>query len=86
MKYISTRGGCVPQNFEQVLLTGLAPDGGLFVPENLPKFSIGEMEEMQSLDYSDLVIKIISPFVDGEIPDSDLREIVRELPWPNSGV
>ena len=78
MKYISTRGGCVPQNFEQVLLTGLAPDGGLFVPENLPKFSIVEIGEMQSLDYSDLVIKIISPFVDGEIPDSDLREIVRE--------
>ena len=78
MKYISTRGGCAPQSFEQVLLTGLAPDGGLFVPENLPKFSIGEIEGMQSLDYSDLVIKIISPFVDGEIPDSDLREIVRE--------
>ncbi|MEE2608563.1 MAG: hypothetical protein VX928_07395, partial [Pseudomonadota bacterium] len=32
MKYISTRGGCSPQTFEQVLLTGLAPDGGLFVP------------------------------------------------------
>ena len=39
MKYISTRGGVAPQNFEDVVLTGLAPDGGLFVPETLPTFS-----------------------------------------------
>ena len=43
MKYISTRGGCSPQNFEQVLLTGLAPDGGLFIHQTLPVVSNNEI-------------------------------------------
>ena len=69
MKYISTRGGCSPQNFEQVLLHGLAPDGGLFIPQTLPTVSTAEIRAMQSLSYADLAFKLVAPFVDGEIPD-----------------
>ena len=76
MKYISTRGGCPPQNFEEVLLTGLAPDGGLFVPQNLPKLSNTDIESLRSLSYSDLAIEIISPFIGGEIPAEDLQKII----------
>ncbi len=76
MKYISTRGQAPAQSFEQVLLTGLAPDGGLYVPEELPKFSKEEIAQMAGLNYPQLAQKIITPFIDGAIPDDDLEEII----------
>jgi len=76
MRYISTRGKAPAQTFEQVLLTGLAPDGGLYVPEQLPTFSKAEMEQMAGLSYPELAHKIITPFVDGAIPDDVLKEII----------
>ncbi len=76
MKYISTRGGVAPQSFEEVLLTGLAPDGGLFVPETLPQLSADEIENLKSLSYSELAFKIVSPFVAGEIPAEELEKII----------
>ncbi|MDB3909803.1 threonine synthase, partial [Gammaproteobacteria bacterium] len=78
MKYISTRGGCSPQSFEQVLLTGLAPDGGLYVPAELPRFSEQEIASWQGLSYPDLVLKVIAPFIGDEIPADALRKIVEE--------
>lgn len=76
MKYISTRGQCPSQNFEQVLLTGLAPDGGLYVPESVPHFGLDEIASWRELPYPDLAMKVIAPFVDGEIPEADLKEII----------
>ena len=78
MKYISTRGGCPPQNFEQVLLSGLAPDGGLFIPQTLPTFSAEQIEAMKSLQYADLALEVVTPFVDGEIPTSQLKKVIDE--------
>ena len=78
MKYISTRGGCPPQNFEQVLLSGLAPDGGLFIPQTLPTFSAEQIETMKSLQYADLALEVVTPFVDGEIPTSQLKKVIDE--------
>ena len=78
MKYISPRGGCPPQNFEQVLLSGLAPDGGLFIPQTLPTFSAEQIEAMKSLQYADLALEIVTPFVDGEIPTSQLKKVIDE--------
>lgn len=76
MKYISTRGQSPAQNFEQVLLTGLAPDGGLYVPESMPTFTHAEIAGWRDLSYPDLAMKVIAPFVDGEIPEADLKEII----------
>ena len=76
MKYISTRGQAPALDFEQVLLTGLASDGGLYVPESLPTFSRAEIAAMAALDYPQLALKIISPFVDDCIPADDLKRIV----------
>lgn len=76
MKYISTRGGVAPQTFEQVLLTGLAPDGGLFVPETLPRFSMAEISSWRELSYPELALKIVSPFVADEIPAEELKRII----------
>ncbi len=78
MKYISTRGRSPVCNFEQVLLTGLAPDGGLYVPESLPTFSVQEISSWSGLPYHELAFKIIKPFVDGEIPDDVLQSILHD--------
>ena len=78
MKYISTRGQAPALNFEQVLLAGLASDGGLYVPESLPTFTRQEIAEMASLDYPALAHKIITPFVSDSIPADDLAIIIDE--------
>ena len=54
MKYISTRGHAPALNFEEVLLTGLAADGGLYVPETLPVFERAEIASMAAMDYPTL--------------------------------
>ena len=76
MKYQSTRNGCPQQSFEQVLLMGLAPDGGLFVPVSLPSFGIEEIQSWADLSYQDLALKVITPFVDGDIPAPSLKKII----------
>ncbi|MEC8428746.1 MAG: threonine synthase, partial [Pseudomonadota bacterium] len=76
MKYISTRGEAAPLSFEDVVLTGLAPDGGLYVPEQLPKFSQEEIASWAGLSYQELAFKVIAPFVAGEVPDADLKKII----------
>lgn len=78
MKYESTRGGCPQQNFEQVLLTGLAPDGGLYVPTELPHFSLEEIASWRELSYPDLAMKVITPFIGDEIPTAYLRNIIED--------
>ena len=78
MKYISTRGQGPALNFEEVLLTGLASDGGLYVPESLPTFTALEIAEMAALDYPSLAEKIIAPFVADSIPVQDLRVIIAQ--------
>jgi threonine synthase len=78
VKYISTRGQAPALNFEQVLLTGLASDGGLYVPEKLPTFSADEIAAMASLDYPQLAQKIIAPFVDDCVPEADLEAILED--------
>lgn len=78
MKYISTRGKAPALNFEDVLLTGLAPDGGLYVPETLPEFSKAQIAAWSSLSYTDLAFEIIQPFVAGSIPDADLKSIIED--------
>ena len=76
MKYISTRGAAPTLDFEQVLLTGLASDGGLYVPESLPQFSADEIADMAGLSYPELAGRIIPPCVGDCIPAADLEAIL----------
>jgi len=78
VRYISTRGEAPAQSFEQVLLTGLAPDGGLYVPEELPRFSAGEIAGMAALDYTALARRIVAPFVADAVPAADLDAIIAD--------
>ncbi|MEH6638897.1 MAG: threonine synthase [Porticoccaceae bacterium] len=76
MKYISTRGGTAPQNFDDVVLTGLAPDGGLFVPQTVPEFSAEEIASWKGLSYGELAYKVMAPFVGDSIPEVELKRII----------
>jgi threonine synthase len=76
MKYISTRGKADIKNFKDVVTSGLARDGGLYVPEKMPNFSTEEINSWKNLPYNELAFKIFKPFVDGEITDLDLKNII----------
>jgi threonine synthase len=78
VKYISTRGQAPALNFEEVLLTGLASDGGLYVPESLPTFSADEIASMASMDYVQLAKTIVTPFIDDCIAAEDLEKILQD--------
>ena len=59
MKYISTRDNSKEYSFEEVFIKGLADDGGLFVPKEVKKYSVVELESLSNLNYQDLAKKII---------------------------
>jgi len=84
MRYISTRGQAPALNFEDVLLAGLASDGGLYVPENLPRFTVEEIASWAGLPYHELAFKVMRPFVAGSIPDADFKQILEET-YSSSG-
>src|SRR3989338_4463089 len=75
MRYVSTRGGGEPQRFSDILLEGLALDGGLYVPEKYPQVSSGELSAMRSMAYPELTFALLSKFMD-DIPAGDLRRMV----------
>ncbi|MBU3916986.1 threonine synthase [bacterium] len=75
MKYISTRGETKPRTFVQVVIDGLARDGGLYVPEEIPDFS-GKLESLKDLKYQQLAYDIFRPFIDGEIDNSTLKGLI----------
>jgi threonine synthase len=68
MQYVSTRGQAPVRNFAEVLLAGLAEDGGLYVPETWPTFSREEWRAMRGLPYAELAARVMHPFVDSDIP------------------
>ena len=77
MKYISTRGQSPALSFSEILLGGLAPDGGLYLPESYPQFSDADLSAMRGMNYRDLAFTILSRLIDEQdIPSKDLRVIV----------
>ncbi len=78
MIYRSTRGRAPRLAFDEVLLTGLASDGGLYLPESWPQFSAAEQRRMAGLSYGDLAFEIIRPFVGETIAPDDLKAIIAE--------
>ena len=78
MRYISTRGGASSRDFEGVLLTGLAEDGGLFVPEFWPELSVEEWRALRGLPYPELAARIISLFSGETFSPDALRAMCRD--------
>ncbi|MBR9827819.1 MAG: threonine synthase [Oceanospirillales bacterium] len=78
MNYISTRGQAPKLNFAEVLLAGMANDGGLYVPEQLPTFSRDEIASWAGLSYAELAFKVIRPFIGDCISEADLKRMIDE--------
>lgn len=78
MNFVSTRGKTSKIGFIDTVLMGLAEDGGLLIPERIPQISAEKLQEMSKLTYQELAFEIISRYVDGEIPDHDLKELVNK--------
>lgn len=76
MKYISTRGQMAPIGFQDAVMTGLAPDGGLLLPELLPNVS-DKLDAWSMLSYEELAFEVISLFAT-DIPADDLRKLVHD--------
>jgi threonine synthase len=74
MRYLSTRGNAPAQSFSDILLGGLAPDGGLYLPESYPQVTRAELDAWRSLSYAELAFAILSKFID-DIPAADLKAI-----------
>lgn len=75
MNFISTRGQTEPKTFSQTLLMGLAPDGGLMMPETYPQVSEIMLNNWRNLSYKNLAFEIISLFAT-DIPAQDLHDIL----------
>jgi threonine synthase len=75
MKYQSTRGNAPQLRFSDILLGGLASDGGLYVPDAYPRFTTDELATMRGMNYRELAFAVLSRLVD-DIPADDLRRII----------
>ncbi|MDO4640861.1 MAG: threonine synthase [Neisseria sp.] len=75
MRYVSTRGEAANKQFSEVLLMGLAPDGGLMLPEHYPQISPETLQQWRGLSYPELAFEIMSLFVN-DIPAQDLKGII----------
>jgi threonine synthase len=78
VRYISTRGEAPVLGFEDVLLAGLARDGGLYVPEDWPEFSEGEIDAFAARPYGEVALEIMKPFVAGAVADRDLAAMIAD--------
>ena len=75
MRYVSTRGQAPVLDFEGVTLTGLASDGGLYLPQEWPQLSRDEIAALRGLPYSELAVRIMGPFVGDSLTEAQLRDL-----------
>jgi threonine synthase len=78
MRYLSTRGQAPALGFSDVLLAGLATDGGLYVPEAWPALGDAEIASLKGIPYAEAACRIVRPYVDGEIEDRDIARMCRD--------
>ena len=76
MKYVSTRGQAPKLNFEDTMLSGLARDGGLYVPEHFPKFTKAEMRALRGRPYTEVAFAVCSKFTASSIPAKELKAMI----------
>jgi threonine synthase len=75
MNYISTRGNIAPVSFREAAMMGLATDGGLLLPEKLPRLEAAAVEDWRQLSYQELAFAVLTRFID-DIPATDLKELI----------
>jgi len=77
MRYISTRGQAPELSFEEAMLTGLARDGGLYVPAEWPQMSEEDIAALAGLPYEEVAFRVMKPFVDETFSDEEFRGIIK---------
>jgi threonine synthase len=78
VQYVSTRGAAPVLGFEDVLLAGLARDGGLYVPQTWPQFSAEDIRALRGLPYSEIAVRVMLPFLGGAIAEDEFRALVQD--------
>lgn len=76
MKYVSTRGQAPVLSFEEAMLTGLARDGGLYLPESIPQMSTADIAALEGLSYEEVAFRVMRPFIGDSFTDDEFREII----------
>ncbi len=76
MRYISTRGTAPVLTFEEAMMTGLARDGGLYVPESFPQFSADDIASMAGLTYEDIAFRVMKPFIGETFTDQEFKSLI----------
>ncbi len=76
MRYISTRGSAPVLSFEEAMLTGLARDGGLYVPETIPQMSHDDIAALAGKSYEDIAFAVMRPFIGDTFTDAEFRDII----------
>jgi len=76
MRYISTRGNAPVLSFEEAMLTGLARDGGLYVPETIPQMSAEDIRALRGLSYEEVAFRVMRPFIGDTFTDAEFKEII----------
>jgi threonine synthase len=78
VRYVSTRGQAPVLGFDDVLLTGLARDGGLYVPETWPRLDAEALRGLRGLSYAETAVRVMLPFLGGTIPEAEFRALVAD--------
>ncbi|MFD1343781.1 threonine synthase [Litorisediminicola beolgyonensis] len=76
MRYVSTRGAAPDLSFEEAMLSGLARDGGLYVPAEVPQVSAGDFRAMRGLSYEEVAFRVMRPFVDESFSDEVFGDLI----------
>src|SRR5262245_13768387 len=76
MKYVSTRGSAPVLGFGDVLLTGLASDGGLYVPDEWPRLPVADVSAWADRPYGEIAVDVMAPFVEGDLDRDELAALV----------
>ncbi|SEK88862.1 threonine synthase [Roseivivax marinus] len=76
MKYVSTRGQAPALSFEEAMLSGLARDGGLYVPEEIPQLSADDLRAMNGLSYEEVAFRVMRPFVGDSFDDETFGDLI----------
>ncbi len=76
MRYISTRGQAPNLSFEEAMLTGLARDGGLYLPERIPQMDAAAIRALEGLSYEEAAFRVMLPFIGEAFTDTEFREII----------
>ena len=76
MRYISTRGTAPDLSFEEAMLTGLARDGGLYVPEHIPSLTHADIAAMAGKPYEEIAFEVMRPFIGDTFTDAEFKSLI----------